>query len=921
MPELRIAKNKAASFEKHYVDANVSQFNASPSFMVKNNFAQYFQDIFIKPKSAAEDAQQECMTALYELVLSFESLERFVANPSSLVLEIAKRDLNETVKSWQKHFTDRLEPLTKVDARTKVLINHLKTQINNNTEKFLASLKDEENTNLRHIFAAHDLNGAMSLGRFIATNLDVLLVAGLKLAYHHSPYPMLNLLYVDRAIGSLSDAKKALHIQNFSLEGHFKTSAVHPYANTMLARLHPEKSEFETFAYPIPINNPSAAERLLRIKNNVNDTSIPLYQSKWWQYGLKIILSILDLIFLSLVVVNLLLYITLNCLNLISFKYFADTFSKFHQSCQDILNSIYTLLSPLHYFQAYENKQLEIHWSKIYSKEDMTILGISLVQENHVQKLLNSLHFPSPIAPIKPITLQELQNHLSIISIKAPPETKINQIQYQAENHFTSAVEMIGEIILLLDNYGIESRFRKSPVISTTGFCASLLTLAAYLNPSLIIPSTELLITSLQQFINQISIAFCGKAANVGLSEEIIGIFLSWQLNGMFLNIPTSLMQERLGWAEDSKHNTSKMITQTAMLAAFAYGVGMLQPIDINWDTLSPFKVFNQTGKYSVGVLVDFIDLIIEETHDCCHGTAVFANASQMVITLKGLLVLKNWLSSHDIHQPKASGACQEEASRNNKENDQYLQLKQYLYAIAHHDSSLLEASKQTHIAQEFYLRLKKELNDYNQKHDIKIDSQILLDNYFNLYCQSNYLNFCKLLIVPYILLSLGEFLAGHLYVFFNSNQENEARSEIYSTRAQKHLEGALLILTQSIYYAMHMFGTFVKVVWNYVIIGLIRALVTLVGEVCMLVEAIKNKSGLKGTQSYLKLCEIDDGIANCKIRNQVNEFLQPIYSFTASLAQSTGVYENPGPIAQRLLQDIYIQEEVINPPVSKMTS
>ena len=245
--------------------------------------------------------------------------------------------------------------------------------------------------------------------------------------------------------------------------------------------------------------------------------------------------------------------------------------------------------------------------------------------------------------------------------------------------------------------------------------------------------------------------------------------------------------------------------------------------------------------------------------------------------------------------------------------------LKQFLYAIAHHDSTLLEASKQADIAQEFYLQLKKELNDYNQKHDIKIDSQILLDNYFNLYCQSNYLNFCKLLIVPYILLSLGEFLAGHLYVFFNSNQENEARSEIYSTRAQKHLEGALLILTQSIYYAMHMFGTFVKVVWNYVIIGMVRAIATLIGEVCMLVEAIKNKCAIKETQSYLKLCAIDDAIANCKIRNQVNEFLQPIYSFTASLAQSTGVYENAGLIAQRLLQEICIQEELIKPPIAQM--
>lgn len=916
MNELKVCKNDSTRLEMHYVDTHVSQFNASPSFLIKNHFAQYFQDIFIKPTVSKENDQQAFMTKLYTLVLSFESLERFVANPSTPDPMQAKDTLIKTIESWQEAFINQLNLLA-IDKRSSKLIKELSAQIKYRSAAFLQDLKEEDNINLRHIFAGHDLGNETSLGHFIASNLDCLLVTGLKLAYHHSPYSILNLFYVDRAIATLSDAKKDLNMQNFSLEGHVKTTAVHPYSHTMLDRLNPQKSEFEFFSYPIPQNNPSAAERLLRIKDNYNHPSTPLYQSSWWQFEIKVVFSIVDLVFLNLIILHFLNYVIVNVLNLITFKYFEASLRHFFQSCQSLANSIYTFLSPLHYFQSYENQLIQAHWKKYYPEADMHILEASLVKQNYLQKLLNDFHFRESKLPIKSVVFKKLQQeYLSQICIAPPTKQKINHLHYQSENHFTSGIEMMGEIILLLDNYAVEACFRKAPIISTTGFCASLLTLTAYVNPGLIIPGTNLAISQLQHLINQINLAFCGKVANTALPDEIIGIFLTWQLNGLILDIPVSLLQERLGWTEDSKHETSKLITQITLLAALAYGVGQLHPIDINWDKLSCLGFLNETGKYAIGPLLDFINLMIEESHTCCDGTFILANTSQMVITLKGLLILKNWLSGYEQHYLEQTIPLEPTHAVTPIEDsfikeDKHLKLKQYLQALANHDLTLLEASKQVQFAQDFYLDLKKELQQYNEDHKYKIDGQILLDNYFNLYCQSHYLNFCKLLILPYIVLSVLECIRGYGYHAIFSNPEESTRREIYLIRVRKHLDSALLIFIQSIYYALHMLATFIKVVWNYVLIGSIRALTTLIGEVCVVGESLYTKSSLKDTQSYLGLCQIDDTISNYKIRHQVNQILQPIYSITASLAQSTGIFEDTGPIAQRLLKDIITQDKI----------
>lgn len=372
MSELIITKEDAHWLEKHHVDDNVTPFNASPSFMVKNHFAKYFQDIFFKAQIEREKPQQQCMTKLYELVLTFEHLERLISNPSSANPKSARQDLHNAVSAWKGEFIQKLTAFLQSnstaveDLRAKQLIEKLSADIEKNTQTFLDRLDSKESIHLRQLFAAHDLGHEMSLGHLIALNLDALLSTGLKLSYHHSPHSILNLWYVDRAIASLSNAKTDLRMQNFSLEGHMKTSPVHAYSNTILSRLNIKDSVFESYSYPAPASNPSAAERLLILhqasKDKKEHNANLLYQSTCWQYSLKIALAAVDTLFLSLVALNLFNYMALKCLNLLGFNYFDTSISNHYQNCQRNLNWLYMCLSPLHYFQQYENQRIKTHW-------------------------------------------------------------------------------------------------------------------------------------------------------------------------------------------------------------------------------------------------------------------------------------------------------------------------------------------------------------------------------------------------------------------------------------------------------------------------------------------------------------------------------------------------------------------------------
>jgi hypothetical protein len=155
---------------------------------------------------------------------------------------------------------------------------------------------------------------------------------------------------------------------------------------------------------------------------------------------------------------------------------------------------------------------------------------------------------------------------------------------------------------------------------------------------------------------------------------------------------------------------------------------------------------------------------------------------------------------------------------------------------------------------------------------------------------------------VPYILLTIAELLAGHLYYAMSSEPDKRALSEIYTIRARKNMEGMLLIGIQVIYYPLYMLDAFIRMIWNYLIIGVIRAPVTLIGATFAFFE---NYHNWKYTRSYIMLCQIDDSIANFKIKHQLCQLLQPLYGLIAHLARSTAVYHDLRGIATCLLTQI----------------
>ncbi|NBX85116.1 MAG: hypothetical protein EBQ95_05865 [Gammaproteobacteria bacterium] len=916
---------KKPGLAQAWPDSAATPYNSPISHLVHSELAKYNLKFLNYPKQERTDELNDWMCLISKLNEHFYQLEKLINNPHSNDSRPSVAHLIYQIETWHKNVNNQLQNYPTQSIRIRHLLFKLSKTIEDKTDELLGKIKAIQEQSeigveqIRYLHAPHDLSFfTPSLGRWISEQMHHVLQTGLRGAYHLSPTRWYNIIKVHPAIQALSNAKKNVSLKSFALSGIAHASPFHAH--------HPDffMTNSDRAHFKISKNNPIEAEKFVSALEQKSLSKI--HYSASFMLFIPRVFAIL-LFELPLMLVR----ISVHFLNAISIFMLFGHIPEFIADAETVLTQFHENYSPYNTLQKLENLWQTEHWKRHVSEENIRILQQAQIQNNVFVKLAhftqacplwinlhawydawqNSEHKISFSTP----NIKTLSEYLALRQQQSP----ILAPQHTSFNKLETAVDIVEEIAMVLDNQSIDALFRTNPGPALACFNLSLFGFASLLAPSLIPHKLAPISKVMDSILDKLCQDFMGHHAAENYLNIQLSSFLFWQLSfygsKFLIDIPDP--SQRIWYQEIAQHPDSFMLSAIVILS-----LGVLEAyLPLLPETIPLTNIPNP--------LAIFYNGINQEASNCIkHGTAPFNFTSLAVISVKSFALYINLLAGQEFskevmtlieefifhpdflvslhthfesqqpfnHTEFVLRFCHEKnltpfpdetiekigtqlqiiltaphQPRTKKEA-----LCQILQAFEQKDRIIENALNDHAFAIMMYHHLNQLFDDYHLEnpHE-KLDKDAFLLQFYSTYCESRTLNIIRLLEIILMPLHLMTWLMGSFF-----------QSDLWATYGCKKFTEDLYIISKLIYNLIHPLAEFTLILYNYAFLNTLRIFPFVLKTS---LETLFGTASLEGNPFYQALHVIDDVIQSFKIHYTMNQLLWPVQILFANLSFYSG--------------------------------
>lgn len=932
-----------------WTDLDARPYNSPISHLVHAELASYYLGSVNYPDSFTSQELNDWMLLISSLNEEFYSLEKRINHPSSANPNQAVEDLKSEIKQWQDNIRQKLQTYSHRSVRLQYLLTQLLSKIESNTQIFLNKIPNQEiisTEEIRYLHAPHDLSFfTPSIGRLLSEQMHLILQTGLRGAYHLTPTPWYNIIQVHPSIQALSNAKKQVSLKSFALSGITHTSPFH--AHDLQFFNHSTTST----SYKINKNNSFEAEKWVSL--NENKPLDDIHYSAAFSLLIPRIIAILvfELPFL-------LIRLTVHCLNAISilllFGYIPEIIIEFEKQ----LSAFHRDYSPFNALQQLENDWQATHWKDKVTPENLNIL---LATQNHLNvfanvgdttqshpywKLINRFFqawwTPEKQAISSSPSIQGIKEYCRIrrnLPIPKSPQEKI--LTHTAHNHLETAVDLIEEIAMVLDNQTIDALFRTNPGPALGFFNLSMFGFLSLLAPTVIPLHLKPLQETMFVILNKLCHQFMGHAVTENYANVQLSSFLFWQLSfyGTKLCIDITDPTHR-NWYQEMAQYPDSFILVSMMLVSLGIMEAYLPSIPETFASISnPLAIFYNT--------------INHEAYVCLHHGSAPANLTSLaIISVKSIGLYLNLLTGQEytsevlefihqfflhpdflialhshLHDPENSENhdifiqqfCQKhqlpqlsteqrqalsihigkQFDTRDSENHELLNI---LHALHQQDFILLHALHHKTFACEMMNHLDHLFDEYNAHHPLaKLDKAAFLNQFYSTYCQVRMINLLRLFEMTLFPLHLMCWVLGAA-----------CDSVLWTEYGKKATMEDLFIMAKLCYVLLHPLAQFIVIAYNYAFLNSLR-IIPFVLRTSL--ECLFGREALEPYHFYQAFHHLDDFIQSFKIHYTVNQLLWPLQVLFANLSYHSGRFLDMSSLSGRLIEKILSEQNPVEIP------
>jgi archaellum component FlaC len=936
-------------------DGEANPYNSPISHLVHSELAKHNLRALNYPEQESPNELKNWMSLIAKLNDRFHTLEKLINHPYSSNSKKSVDHLIQELEVWHKKIQDQLKTYDTQSIRIQHLVKKLSTTIMNETDQLVKQIKSIREQpeisieQIRYLHAPHDLSFfTPSIGRWLSEQMHHVLQTGLSGAYHLSPTRWYNLVQIHPAIQALSNAKKNVSLKSFALSGIAHTTPFHAH--------HPNffipDSEREHFI--ISKNNPIQAEKFISAleQKSLNDI----------HYSVSFVMFIPKVFAILLFELPLLLIrLGAHILNAISIIMLCGYIPKFIANAEAALAQFHESYSPYNALQKLENQWQIEHWERHVSKENLDILKQAQIHNNVFVELghctqatplwkklhawydawKNSDHTISLSAP----TIPHLSEYLELRQQQRP----VFEARHTSHNQLETAVDIIEEIAMALDNQSIDAVFRTNPGPALLCFQLSMFGFTSLLTPMLIPSQLAPLKHTMHLILNDLCQKFMGHDVTENYLNVQLSSFLFWQLSfyGSKLVIDIADPSQRLWYQQIAQHPDSFIQSAIVIL-----GLGVL-------EAHLPFLPESIPLTNIPNPLAIFYNGINQEALNCIkNGTAPYSLTSLAVISVKSFALYINLLigqefsaeimtmvetfifhpkfltSLHahfDSEQPLKHTEFIQQFCKNNdipSFSDEILEkigrqlertvslphpaktaketLCQILQAFEQQDPFVENALNNHQFAIEMYHYLSQLFDDFHKENpDEKLDKDAFLLQFYSTYCEFRTINILRLLEIIFLPL---HFLTWQMAVLL--------QSDLWATYGCKKFTEDLYLIFKLIYNLTHPLAQFTLICYNYVFLNTLRIIPFILKTS---LETVFGIAALEKNRFYQSLHMIDDQIQSLKIHYTVNQLLWPVQILFANLSFFSGRFFDFSVICHTLIEKLLNEENPVEISVENM--
>lgn len=931
-----------------WTDLDARPYNSPISHLVHSELAKYYLDITNTPSLTPSKELEQWMQLISHLNEAFYDLEKLINHPISANPKQAIAELIGQITAWK----DRIVLLIENHISASPRINHLKCSLHKkifaHTEALCIRIRKIEIQNhisqneIRYLHAPHDLSFfTPSLGRWLSEQMHLILQTGLRGAYHLTPTPWYNIIQVHPSIAALSNAKKQVSLKSFALLGISHTSPFHAHDEQFFA------SKLDQAYFKINRNNAFEAERWVSLREGKPLEDI--HYSAAFSLLIPRILAILafELPFL-------LIRLTVHCLNALSILLLCGYIPKFIIEIENQLTQFHHDYSPITALQNIENNWQQTHWRNNVSAESLKIL---IEAQNHFNVFSHFADFTQShpywqrlnqlwhewLQPKQDIfttspSVKTMTQYLKIRANLINVENETPCIQHTAHNRLETAVDLIEEIAMVLDNQTIDALFRTNPGPALGFFNLAMFGYISLLTPALIPAQLKTLQAVMHLILDKLCHQFMGHAVTENYANIQLSSFLFWQLSfyGTKLGIDLSDKQQRIWYQELAQYPDSFVL-----ISMIVVGLGIMEA----YLPSIPNTILNIPNPLAI-----FYNTINHEAAVCLrHGTAPANLTSLAIISVKSiglymnliagqeftsevlnfihqfffhpefLIALHTHLEEHDSeenHETFIANFCQTHQltaidgntvttlsqlieAQFNKKPSENPELLDILYALKQQDIILSQALHNKTFACEMAEHLNRLFDDYNTKHPhAPLDKSAFLNQFYSTYCQLRIMNLLRLLEIA--------LLPFHLICWAMGAATN---SMLWTEYGRKSTTEDAFIIAKLCYSLIHPLAQFILIAYNYAFLNTLRA-IPFVLRICL--ENLFGQTYIETFSIYQALHHIDDFLQSFKIHYTMNQLLWPLQVLFANLSYYSGRFLDMPALSQLFIEKILAEQNPV---------
>jgi hypothetical protein len=936
-------------------DSQATPYNSPISHLVHSELAKYNLQSLNYPEQKKPTELNDWMCLISKLNEHFYQLEKLINNPHSNDSRTSVTHLIYQIETWHKNVQTQLQQYPTQSIRIRHLLHKLSEKIDDETTQLLEKIEAIQAQSeigveqIRYLHAPHDLSFfTPSIGRWLSEQMHHVLQTGLRGAYHLSPTRWYNVIQVHPAIQALSNAKKNVSLKSFALSGIAHASPFHAHhADFFIPDI--DKEHFK-----ISKNNPIEAEKFVSALEQKSLHDI--------HYSVSFMLFIPRVFAILLFELPLLLVrISVHILNATSIFILFGHIPEFIADAEATLAQFHENYSPYNGLQKLENQWQTEHWKQHVLEENICILQQAQIQNNVFVKLG---HFTQacPVWEKLQAWYDAWQNSDQKIALSAPNIKHLSEYlalrqqkapvlapQHTSFNQLETAVDIVEEIAMVLDNQSIDALFRTNPGPALACFNLSLFGFTSLLAPGLIPGKLTPLKKTMQMILDKLCQDFMGHHASENLLNVQLSSFLFWQLSFYSSKVLIDIADptQRIWYQEIAQHPDSFMLSAIVIL-----GLGVLEAYLPILPESIPFTNIPNP-------LAIFYNGINQEALNCIkNGTAPYNFTSLAVISVKSFALYINLLMGHDFSKEVMTlieefifhpdflislhAHFESQQPINNTDfihkfcNEKNLtpfpkdtvekigaQL-QFIFTAPHHpktkkgtlcqvlqafeqkDPILENALNDSDCAIEMYHHLNQLFDEYHSEnpHE-KLDKDAFLLQFYSTFCEFRTLNIIRLLEIILMPLHLMTWLMGSLF-----------QSDLWATYGCKKFTEDWYIITKLAYNLIHPLAQFSLILYNYAFLNSLRILPFLLKTS---LETLFGIERLEANPFYQALHVFDDVIQSYKIHYTMNQLLWPVQILFANLSFYSGRFFDFSSTCHSFIEKILNEQNPVEISVENM--